>query len=451
MTPQKTFSLRYFAAALLDTSDFKPRLVEAVRTYAQGGNHHPQVAYEGPAPFFAAALYAEIYKGSGHGGFYPTPLREATEMAEWLHVDQGMTVLDPGSGFGALSWAVQQAGGTPIQVECAQYLREIGSAAWPAPIACDDFLSGFIPPPFDAVIANPPHGKVFGVTHAEAAFLSRIADWAEAGTPVCVILPQGYLQNNRPAATVEAIARYRVVKQKDLPPATFKPFTAWNTTLYLLETRARGARYVPRRAPADPPIVLQAPPDPHEADYQAALALCRTFVPERIRRDQPEAQPITDAIDLISARAEARQAAAQDLAIKGLHPAAADWLTDEERAAIGRLQIMLRDKSPAEAREDVKRKRAARRSEAAPAPVPVPASLASLRLTGSEARALLLPLLALPDTRGSRSWPARPAPAVAEQFARLIAHVPDEAYILDLYARHIWRESHTPGEVPSCP
>jgi hypothetical protein len=46
------------------------------------------------------------------------------------------------------------------------------------------------------------------------------------------------------------------------------------------------------------------------------------------------------------------------------------------------------------------------------------------------------------DPRPSRSWPQRQAKAIAAQFRDLIAAVPDDVLILDLYARHIWRETH---------
>lgn len=472
---QKKYSIAYWGKMLRDdTPDFKAAMIQTVEKYTKNGGH-PQIEWEGPAPFFTAELYWQVYRQSVHDTFYPTPLRTAQLMADWLSVSTGMVVLDPGSGFGALSWAVEQRGGQPLMVEDALQINLLANAAW-----CDhglnlipqlDFLDvkKYQPPPFDAVIVNPPHGKVFGVPYAEAHFLSRIADWAAAGTPVCVILPHGYLNNTRLKVTVEALARYRLVKAQDLPDDTFKPFVKWATTLYLLHVKedgqyhaqqvyatARGkqtperrgqAGYSPRPGDEDlalatsraaarlrgDPLVLHpqgtvdpqrlqelrdrvaarqnymavredegrgaeiaamqdtqaadqtrlqameqahadqrtrdnAPAPGSDPAYEDALRLGLSGTSERVRYDTPAAQKIREAMDVIGNVAAARRAACRDQSLRGLKPSGFDWMTDEERTALSRLQLRIIEKSSAEAAADVKRKRAARLAAREPSP-----------------------------------------------------------------------------------
>jgi predicted RNA methylase len=254
MAKEKVYSLEYFAKKGIQGWDPTNEFVDIVSTYATNGNRHPQIAYEGPAPYFAAALYAEHYKrGGGTGsGFFPTNMRIADQMVDWLGAGEGMTILDPGAGFGALGWAVQQRGAKPIMLEWAQWINRIGNAAWGVkltpdlsfdgdlPIALADFVNGYAPPPFDAVIANPPFGKVFGHAAIEIDFMNKIADCSPRGTPVCVLLPNHYLDKERPKAAVEMRARYEVCHEEDQAPGEFKPLTNIATTMYLLETVADG-------------------------------------------------------------------------------------------------------------------------------------------------------------------------------------------------------------------
>src|SRR3990172_9427675 len=161
-TKVKQYSLEYFAKKCIDGWDPTDQFVQIISEYVRGGNHHPQVAYEGPAVFFAAALYTERFKkgGGSTSGFYPTGSRLAQRMAKLLHITPGTRVLDPGSGFGALSWAIEQVKGVPIMCEFSNMINRIANAAWSDRgdnfVPCEDFLSDFVSPRFDAVIANPP-------------------------------------------------------------------------------------------------------------------------------------------------------------------------------------------------------------------------------------------------------------------------------------------------------
>jgi hypothetical protein len=80
--------------------------------------------------------------------------------------------------------------------------------------------------------------------------------------------------------------------------------------------------------------------------------------------ESPEGQAIIAQIEELSKVAEARREACNDPFLRNIKPAGFDWMTDEERARYHELQLQIRPLSPAEARERVLAKRAARLAEA---------------------------------------------------------------------------------------
>ena len=213
------------------------KIAEAVRLFV-AQSEHPEINFTGTPLELVNAIYLEWRKRAPYPGLYPTPLAVARQAADWLGVQPGQRVLDPGSGFGNLSWAVQQCGGVPIMVEFGWTAYHLAQAVWDQTglaITYADFLDGYHPPTFDAVIVNPAFGPVFG--HADAArdFMTRIADLSPSGTRVAAILPGDYLRKERPGRHVAMQQRYRILRECDLPPTTFKPLTTIRTTLYLLD------------------------------------------------------------------------------------------------------------------------------------------------------------------------------------------------------------------------
>lgn len=229
-------------------------IAAAVRLYVERGEH-PEIDFAGEPIAFANALYLEWRRRPGAlPGLFPTPLPIAQQAADWLGAQPGQVVLDPGAGLGNLSWAVVQRVGAPILVE-------LGWEAWLLASALGfearhaDFLDGYRPPAFDAVVANPPFGHVFGHSDAALDFMNRIADLSRAGTPVVAILPRDYLAKERPRRNVEMAARFRILRQADLPHDTFKPLTSILTTMYRLEVAADG----PLASTLEPSAKAEAP------------------------------------------------------------------------------------------------------------------------------------------------------------------------------------------------
>ena len=242
MSKTKKYSLAYWARKCMNAWTPEKDILLAVQTLIKIGSH-PEIDFSGTPLELATALYLERFKrGTPWSGFFPTPAWAADRAAEALNITPGMVVLDPGCGFGSLSRAVEQRGGISILVEYSSAVVPIAQAIWGADrIHYADFTDGFRPPTFDAVIANPPYGKVFGSSDAALDFLTRIADLSKSGTRVAAILPRGYMQKDRPKANVTMRARYMLLDEYDLPPDTFKPLTNIATTLYVLGVTNDGA------------------------------------------------------------------------------------------------------------------------------------------------------------------------------------------------------------------
>jgi predicted RNA methylase len=213
-----------------------------VQTLIKIGSH-PEIDFSGTPLELATALYLERFKrGTPWSGFFPTPAVAAAWAADLLPLNRGAVVLDPGCGFGSLSYAAQQRGAVPQMVEWSSAVVPIAQAIWgEAQVQYRDFLDGFRPTEFDAVLANPPFGNVFGHSDAAGDFLERIAELSRGGTYVSAILPRDYLSVERPKRRVEIAQRFTIIEKHDLNPDTFKPLTNIATTLYLLTVRRDGA------------------------------------------------------------------------------------------------------------------------------------------------------------------------------------------------------------------
>lgn len=238
-TKTKKYALSYFVKHLLVGWDTSSAITTAVRVYREQGEH-PQCDFTGTPLEFANAVYGEWAKrGVQHPGLYPTPLRIAQEMAGYLDLRPGLRVLDPGCGFGNLSHAVKtlepEAVTLPLELSSfplglAQTIDGIGARF-------GDFLDLDIPvPEFDAVIANPPFGRVYGHAAAEVEFMHRIADLARPGTRCVVILPAMFWtkENKKLEALRE---RFDVLASQPLGPETFHPLTQVASMLSLVEVR----------------------------------------------------------------------------------------------------------------------------------------------------------------------------------------------------------------------
>jgi len=177
MTKAKKYSLDYWVKKCMNAWAPEKDILAAVQEFVKNGTHS-QIAFDGTPLEFAHALYLSRFKrGTPWTGFFPTPAPAAQQAANRLPINRGAVVLDPGCGFGALSYAVQQRGAVPIMVEYSNAVVPIAQAVWGEDrVHYSDFLDGFRPTEFDAVITNPSFGNVFGHSDAAGDFLERIAD-----------------------------------------------------------------------------------------------------------------------------------------------------------------------------------------------------------------------------------------------------------------------------------
>jgi len=213
MAKTKRYSLAYWVK---QNTRFESQpetvLLDAIKTYAERGEH-PTLAFAGTPLELANALYIEWRKKPGaYPGLFPTPLDVALRAARLLNLQTGQIVCDPGAGFGNLSWAVRECGGVPLGVEAQPWAQQVNQALGLGAV-CADFLDGFRPPEFDAVIVNPPYGRVYN--HADAAldFLLRIAALSRPGTRVAAILPGGFMDESRSRKAYTEMRRFfRVIQ-----------------------------------------------------------------------------------------------------------------------------------------------------------------------------------------------------------------------------------------------
>ena len=222
MPKAKKYSLDYWVKKCMNAWSPEKDILAAVQEFVKSGTHS-HIEFSGTPLEFATALYVSRFKrGTPWTGFFPTPAPAAERAASLLPINQGAVVLDPGCGFGALSHAVQQRGAEPLMVEYSSAVAPIAQAIWGEEcVQYRDFLDGFRPIEFDAVVTNPPFGNVFGHSDAAGDFLNRIADLSRGGTYVAAILPRGYLDAERPKRRVEIAQRFTIVDREDWPEGHF--------------------------------------------------------------------------------------------------------------------------------------------------------------------------------------------------------------------------------------
>lgn len=174
--------------------DIYGHIVQAVRQFAAEGSH-PDIQWDGEDPLlFANVLYLEqAHRAKGVcGGLYCTRPEVAKRMAESLKLRHSETVLNPGCGLLSLTRAVAEVAPSAwvVNVEHQDWLIQI-SQVTDYLVTPGDFLEGLDLPPFDAVIVNPPWGKMGGYSSIEQTFMARIASLTRPGTKIAALLPGG--------------------------------------------------------------------------------------------------------------------------------------------------------------------------------------------------------------------------------------------------------------------
>ncbi len=234
MGKTKKYTLRYWVK-----NNGPDDLAKVIEQY-HAGEDIP-VQWDGSLVDFANELYKEWGK-KGHRcqqwfpAFYPTPLDVGRQMAEMLNLEPGQTVLDPGCGFGNLAVAVRmvEPQAKIVTAEIGLFQRRVAKCILGAEPDIHDFLECQTVPAPDAVIANPPYGNIFGHNAIEVDFLNKIADVCAPGTRVVAVLPGQFRRKERPKAYVQARERFTLLDEEELPPETFHPLTAVNTSIFVL-------------------------------------------------------------------------------------------------------------------------------------------------------------------------------------------------------------------------
>jgi hypothetical protein len=191
-------------------------------------------------------------------GYYPTPREIATNAAQALAPDPGMTVLDPSAGKGDLLNAAQIAtrvrdrgleGGGPTRsafdaVEIDPRLQPLIADQGYAVVGADIFDPYFQPGTlYDRILMNPPYERAASIDHTVRAW-----EFLKPGGRLVAVLPEGiWTREDRKHAQFRAW--FQQFRHRDEPqrPARFGRADGIRTRLLILDK------------PADAPFVAGSP------------------------------------------------------------------------------------------------------------------------------------------------------------------------------------------------
>jgi predicted RNA methylase len=197
--------------------------------WKRGGRPHPDGTPKGthvfpydPQPLLAAVLAAGEMPPKNPTAFFPTPAPVVSRMVEIAELADGLTILEPSAGAGAIAAAVLRAC-RPAVLDLVELLS-INAARLRAqgfdPHEAD-FTQWTAPRRYDRVLMNPPFSvegdKLAYITHIERAF-GVLAD----GGLLVAIAPTGftYRSDRRSAAFRESVTEYG--GWEELPRDAFK-------------------------------------------------------------------------------------------------------------------------------------------------------------------------------------------------------------------------------------
>ena len=155
--------------------------------------------------------------------FFPTPAAVARQVIDLADIRDGMTVLEPSAGHGALALRAQQAAAS-VAVDMYELMPANNTAlvALSLPLSnvaepCD-FLSVEPRPIYDRVVMNPPFGKQADIKHVTHALKFLKPD----GLLVSVMAVGVLFRENRLTADFRALIESRSGYIEELPAAAFK-------------------------------------------------------------------------------------------------------------------------------------------------------------------------------------------------------------------------------------
>lgn len=241
---QKKHSIPYWLKSHYTYTGVDEVVLDAIRTFAENGSH-PEIDFDGQLIDFTNALYIEWKRrGKVYDGLYPTPFDVTSQAFKLLENDGfvGKTILDPGCGLGNISYVAQYSYGyNTISIDFSNLACEVSRLVGIKNVIKGDFVGNEYNKPcdvgaFDAVVVNPPFGRIFGRKQDIAIdFMDRIAELSTSGTLVSAILPNGFMCKDRPRAHVQMQERYKILYEEQVRKDAFVPLTSVSTILYLLE------------------------------------------------------------------------------------------------------------------------------------------------------------------------------------------------------------------------
>ena len=156
--------------------------------------------------------------------FFETPEEVAKRMVELAEIKDGMMVLEPSAGHGAIAEAIVKYGGPLdiglIMVEIDPEKAEVLNSKKIANVLCQDFMGSFAKEywQFDRVLMNPPFTKQQDIDHVLHAYRKCLY---EGGRLVAIMSPGFTFRSNKKSMDFKKLVETNGSWEK-LPPESFK-------------------------------------------------------------------------------------------------------------------------------------------------------------------------------------------------------------------------------------
>jgi len=166
--------------------------------------------------------------------FYPTPTELAERMVMIADIQEGMTVLEPSAGNGAIAMAIARKWDYPLltMVELDEkHIPEL--QAIPAlDVFCTNFLDTWPSPRFDRIVANPPFTRQQDIDH-----VNHMLDWLAPGGRLVSVMSAGVMfSQTKKAQAFRARIESLGGEFEKLDEGTFKESgTGVNTVLLVVD------------------------------------------------------------------------------------------------------------------------------------------------------------------------------------------------------------------------
>lgn len=158
---------RYERAGITTTEQLKAAAKELITISEQAKG---ETGPSSPLPGMMTELKRKLVNNrNSFIDFFPTPEALAQRMVDKAGITEGMRVLEPSAGHGAIADAIKEAGGKVDAVELANDLAEILKTKGHNVIG-RDFLETTANGEYDAVLMNPPFSNDMDIDHVMHAY-----------------------------------------------------------------------------------------------------------------------------------------------------------------------------------------------------------------------------------------------------------------------------------------